>query len=241
MIKTLKEAGTSALSVGATAGTLGIVMASLTLSGLGVKFSSLILSVGQGNLFLTLVLVAFIATIIGMGLPTTASYIILSILAAPSLIQLGIDPVPAHMVCLWFAVISNITPPVCVAAFAGASIAGAHPMKTGLNAVPLGLFMYILPFFFIYEPAIFVYGQELAVSVKIIASLLISIACFAAGFQGWFFRNLRTWERAVFLLASPLLVDTRFFTDIFRYIVVVAMAVYTYKTKKQAANPQIAA
>lgn len=241
LLKTLKEAGTSALSVGATAGTLGIIMASLTLSGLGVKFSSLILSVGQGNLFLTLILVAFIATIIGMGLPTTASYIILSILAAPSLIQLGIDPVPAHMVCLWFAVISNITPPVCVAAFAGASIAGAHPMKTGLNAVPLGLFMYILPFFFVYEPAIFVYGQDPAVSIKIIASLLISIICFAAGFQGWLFRNLRTWERAVFFLASPLLVDPGFFTDIIGYIVVVAMAVYTFKTAKQANNPTLAA
>ncbi len=241
LVKTLKEAGTSALSVGATAGTLGIIMASLTLSGLGVKFSSLILSVGQGNLFLTIILVAFIATIIGMGLPTTASYIIMSILAAPSLIQLGIDPVPAHMVCLWFSVISNITPPVCVAAFAGASIAGAHPMKTGLNAVPLGLFMYILPFFFIYEPAVFVYGQELAVSVKIIISLLVSIACFAAGFQGWFFRNLRAWERLVFFLASPLLVDPNFFTDIFGYLIVVVMTIYTYKTAKQINNPAIAA
>lgn len=241
LINTLREAGTSALSVGATAGTLGIIMASLTLSGLGVKFSSLILSVGQGNLFLTLVLVAFIATIIGMGLPTTASYIILSILAAPSLIQLGIAPVAAHMVCLWFAVISNITPPVCVAAFAGASIAGAHPMKTGFNAVPLGLFMYILPFFFVYEPAIFVYGQELAVSAKIVTSLLISIACFAAGFQGWFFRNLRVWERAVFFLASPLLVDTRFFTDFFGYIIVLVMAVYTYKTTEQTSKPTMVA
>jgi TRAP transporter 4TM/12TM fusion protein len=240
LIATLKEAGTSALSVGATAGTLGIIMASLTLSGLGVKFSSLILSVGQGNLFLTIILVAFIATIIGMGLPTTASYIIMSILAAPSLIQLGIQPLPAHMVCLWFAVISNITPPVCVAAFAGASIAGGHPMKTGLNAVPLGLFMYILPFFFVYEPAIFVYGQEIAVSVKIVASLLVSICCFAAGFQGWLFRNLRVWERAIFFMAAPLLVHAGFYSDLLGYLLVVVMAVYTYRTAKQANKRMIA-
>ena len=241
LLATLKEAGTSALTVGATAGTLGIIMASLTLSGLGVKFSSLILALGQGNLFLTLILVAFIATIIGMGLPTTASYIIMSILAAPSMIRLGIDPVAAHMVCLWFSVISNITPPVCVAAFAGASIAGGDPMKTGLNAVPLGLFMYILPFFFVYEPAVFVYGQDLAVSVKVVASLLVSISCFAAGFQGWFFRKLRVWERAIFFIAAPLLVDPRFFSDIIGYLIVIAMVIYTHKTTKQANNPTIAA
>ena len=165
----------------------------------------------------------------------------MSILAVLSMIQLGIDPVAAHMVCLWFSVISNITPPVCVAAFAGASIAGGDPMKTGLNAVPLGLFMYILPFFFVYEPAVFVYGQDLAVSVKVVASLLVSISCFAAGFQGWFFRKLRVWERAIFFIAAPLLVDPRFFSDIIGYLIVIAMVIYTHKTTKQANNPTIAA
>ena len=165
----------------------------------------------------------------------------MSILAVLSMIQLGIDPVAAHMVCLWFSVISNITPPVCVAAFAGASIAGGDPMKTGFNAVPLGLFMYILPFFFVYEPAIFVYGQELAVSIKLVASLLVSIVCFAAGFQGWLFRNLRAWERAIFFVTAPLLVDPGFFTDIIGYLIVISMVFYSYKTMKQGNNPTIAA
>ncbi len=233
LLQTLEEAGKSSMSVGATAGTLGIIMASLTLSGLGIKFSSLILSVGQGNLFLTIVLVALIATVIGMGLPTTAAYIIMSILAAPSLIQLGISPVAAHMVCLWFSVISNITPPVCVAAFAAASIAESDPMKTGLNAVPLGLFMYILPFFFVYEPAIFVYGQELAVAVKVVGSLLVSILCFAAGFQGWLFRNLKIWERAVFFAVAPFLVHTGWMTDIVGYSIVIGMLFYSYTSSKK--------
>lgn len=229
----LEDAGRSSLSVGTTAGTLGIVMASLTLSGLGVKFSSLILSIGQGNLFLTLVLTALIATIIGMGLPTTASYIIMSILAAPSLIQLGVNPVYAHMACMWFSVISNITPPVCVAAFAAASISGGDPMKTGFHAVPLGIYMYVLPFLFIYRPQVFVYGQPLVSSVEILVTLIVATVAFAAGFQGWLFRNLRVWERAVYFAAIPFMLHTGWLTDLIGAVVILVMTLYVFTSSKQ--------
>ena len=217
---------------GATAD-LGIIMASLTLSGLGVKFSSLILSVGQGNFdhYSWPLLPRLLAC------NTTTVYIIMSILAAPSLIQLGFN----HYPLIWLAVVRQspqYTGPC--GGLCRASIAGGHPMKTGLNAVPLGLFMYILPFFFVYEPAIFVYGQEIAVSVKIVASLLVSICCFAAGFQGWLFRNLRVWERAIFFMAAPLLVHAGFYSDLLGYLLVVVMAVYTYRTAKQANKRMIA-
>ncbi|MGE5578399.1 MAG: TRAP transporter permease [Bacillota bacterium] len=229
----LEDAGRSSLSVGATAGTLGIVMASLTLSGLGVKLSSLILSVGQGNLFLTVVLTALIATIIGMGLPTTASYIIMSILAAPSLIQLGVNHVYAHMVCMWFSVISNITPPVCVAAFAAASISGGNPMKTGFQAVPLGIYMYLLPFLFIYRPQVFVYGHPFLSSLEIVVTLMIATVAFAAGFQGWLFRNLRAWERVVYFVAAPFMIHTGLLTDLIGAVVILVMTLYVFTSSKQ--------
>ena len=129
------------MSTGATVGTLGIIMAGIVLGGLGPKFSAMLIQASRGNLFLAIVLVCIVATIIGMGLITTASYIVLSIVAAPALISLGVDKVIAHLICFWTATFSNITPPVCVSAFAGAAIAEADPMKTGLSALKFGLFL----------------------------------------------------------------------------------------------------
>ncbi len=240
LLDTLEEAARNSLVVGATAGTLGMVMAGLTLSGLGVKFSSLILSIGQGSLFLTIVLIGLIATIVGMGLPTTASYIVLSILAAPSLVQLGINPLYAHMVCLWLSIISNITPPVCVAAFAAASISGGNPMKTGLQAVPLGIYMYLMPFVFVYYPQIFVLGTGFMSSFEIITSFIIATFAMAAGFQGWFMRNLKMWERVVYFASITLLIPTGWFSNLIGLFIFLILTFIVYKNSKKV-NSVIAA
>ncbi|MEE8085138.1 MAG: TRAP transporter fused permease subunit, partial [Alphaproteobacteria bacterium] len=125
-------------SAGAAIGSLGVIIGGIILSGLGLKFSAVLVEFAGGNLLLTVSLVTLISVIIGMGSSTTGSYIILAVVAAPALVQLGVPEIPAHLVVFYAACLSNITPPVCVSAFAAAAIAGADPMKTGFAALKFG-------------------------------------------------------------------------------------------------------
>lgn len=234
LLDTLETAGKSALSVGATAGTLGLVMAGITMTGLGVKFSSIILSFSQGNLFLTIVLVAFIATIVGMGLPCTASYIVLAILAAPALTQLGLIPVHAHLLVFWLAMISNLTPPVCVACFAAASISGGDPMKTGLYGFVLGIYMYLMPFAFAYFPQIFILGAEPVSILEIIVSYSLGTVALAAAVQGWFFKRLSPSERVLYFMGCVLLAVPAFFADLLGLALVSLLTVRNWLKKRSA-------
>jgi TRAP transporter 4TM/12TM fusion protein len=146
-------------SAGSAIGTLGIIIGGIVLSGLGLKFSAVLIEFAGGNLFFTVVLVTIISIIIGMGSSTTGSYIILAVVAAPALISLGVPEIPAHLVVFYAACLSNITPPVCVSAYAAAAIAGADPMKTGFAALKFGATLVLIPFSFIYAPELLLYGS----------------------------------------------------------------------------------
>lgn len=146
-------------SAGAAIGTLGVIIGGIVLAGLGLKFSAVLIDFSGGSLFVTVVLVTLVSVIIGMGSSTTGSYIILSVVAAPALIQLGVPTVAAHLAVFYAACLSNITPPVCVAAFAGAAIAGAPPMKTGFAALKFGATLVLMPFTFVYVPEILMQGE----------------------------------------------------------------------------------
>lgn len=145
-------------AAGAAIGTLGIIIGGIVLAGLGLKFSAVLIDFSGGNLFVAVLLVTLVSIIIGMGSSTTGSYIILSVVAAPALIQLGVPTVAAHLAVFYAACLSNITPPVCVSAFAGAAIAGAPPMKTGFAALKFGATLILMPFTFVYVPEILLQG-----------------------------------------------------------------------------------
>ncbi len=146
-------------SAGSAIGTLGIIIGGIVLSGLGLKFSAVLIEFAGGNLFLTVVLVTIISIIIGMGSSTTGSYIILAVVAAPALISLGVPEIAAHLVVFYAACLSNITPPVCVSAYAAAAIAGSDPMKTGFAALKFGATLALIPFSFVYAPELLLYGS----------------------------------------------------------------------------------
>lgn len=230
-VDSLEEGGKGSLMVGATAGTLGLIMGGITLSGLGVKFSAAILSMSFGSLFFSIILIGLIATVIGMGLPTTASYIVLAILAAPSLIQLGMSPVLAHLLCFWLSMTSNVTPPVCVAAFAAAGVAKSDPMKTGLHACVLALFLYLMPFAFAYAPQITIYGYSIGKVLEIVISYGIATVALAAAIQGWLFRTLKGWERAVFLTATIFLAIPNILLDLVGLAILVLISVWLYRQR----------
>jgi len=151
-------------SAGAAIGSLGIIIGGIVLAGLGLKFSAVLVEFAGGQLLFTVFLVTIISIVIGMGSSTTGSYIILAVVAAPALIHLGVDEVAAHLVVFYAACLSNVTPPVCVSAFAGAAIAGADPMKTGFAALKFGATLALIPFSFVYVPELLLIGEPGAIA-----------------------------------------------------------------------------
>jgi TRAP transporter 4TM/12TM fusion protein len=170
-------------SAGAAIGSLGLIIGGIILSGLGLKFSAVLVEFAGGNLFLTVSLVTIISVIIGMGSSTTGSYIILAVVAAPALIQLGVPEIAAHLVVFYAACLSNITPPVCVSAFAAAAIAKADPMRTGFAALKYGSTLILIPYSFVYVPELLLQGTWLEISAATI-SYAFGYAALAVAIQG---------------------------------------------------------
>src|SRR5690606_3170610 len=129
----------------------GIVIGVLSISGAGFQLTLGLVQIGQGNLFLLLALAAIVCIILGMGLPTVGVYVLLAALVAPSLVEVGVQPIAAHMFVMYFGMMSMITPPICIAAFAAASVAGADAMRTGFTATRFGWTAFIVPFLFVYS------------------------------------------------------------------------------------------
>jgi TRAP transporter 4TM/12TM fusion protein len=203
VLQGLVSGAQSNTSAGAAIGTLGIIIGGIVLAGLGLKFSAVLVDFSGGSLLACIALVTLISVIIGMGSSTTGSYIILSVVAAPALMKLGVPMIAAHLAVFYAATLSNITPPVCVSAFAAAAIAGADPMRTGLAALKFGATLIIIPFSFAYVPELLLQGTPLEVAHAAVAYLLGNLAL-AMGLQGAEFVRgaIAPWRRGVFFLAA---------------------------------------
>ncbi len=181
--------------------TAGIVLGGVALTGIGGKLVGFVLSFSKDLPLLALILIMLISIFLGMGLPTTGAYILASALGAPILVRMGFSPLASHMFVFYFAVISNITPPVALAAFAAASISGANPNKIGFQAMRLGFLAFIVPFAFCYDPGLLMQGSAIA---RILAVISGTIAIFAFGYfwMGYITRVIPLWLRAILLAAG---------------------------------------
>jgi len=148
-----------------------------------------------------LVLTAFISILLGMGMPTSAIYLLLATMIAPSLVKLGVHPIAAHMFVLYFGLMSMITPPVAIAAFTAANLAGSKPMETGFTAVRLGWIAYIIPFVFVLSPSLLMQGGELEV-VTAFVTAVIGVWITSCGFIGYLFRPMGVAFRLAFIVAG---------------------------------------
>ena len=201
----LRSGSTANNSAGAAIGALGVIIGGIVLSGLGLKFSAILVEVAAGSLLLCTIMVMIISIIIGMGSSTTGSYIILSVVAAPALIHLGVVPVAAHLVVFYAACLSNITPPVCVSAFAAAALAKADPMQTGFAALKFGFALIFLPFGFVYLPPLLLGGSAFDV-IYTVAVLLLGFMALSMVLQGADFINSRiSTKKRIFFAAAALL------------------------------------
>ncbi|MDA0916239.1 MAG: TRAP transporter permease [Proteobacteria bacterium] len=179
----------------------GIIIGSVFVSGLGLKFTQSVIDLSGGVLFILLCLTAISAIILGMGMTTTAVYITVAALIVPSLIEAGIMPIAAHMFAFYFGVVSTITPPVALASFAGAAIAKSPPMSTAVESSKVGIAKYIVPFAFVYNPSLLMQGP-IVWSIYSFISVLLAYWCMTLGLEGWFNGKLNVYKRTLALIGS---------------------------------------
>jgi TRAP transporter 4TM/12TM fusion protein len=202
--RALADTGKDAVEIIVICAVAGAVIGLLNITGLALGLSLTLVKLGQGNLVLLMVAVAFMCIILGMGLPTTGVYLLVAVLAAPPLVQLGVPPLAAHMFVFFYGCLSMITPPVAMAAYAAAHIAQASPMKVGLAACRLGWPAFVLPFLFAWSPTLLLRGDALDVALSV-ATAAAGVWLGSAGLAGYLFRELTLFRRFAFATAALLM------------------------------------
>ena len=183
-VEASRNGAENSLKIGATIGVIGIIIAVLTYSGLVLTFADIVIELADGKLFLTILLIALASLVLGMGVPVTAAYLITAVVAVPALTHLGVNPLAAHMIVYWLSQDSNITPPVCIAAFAGATIAKADMWKTAFSAFKFAKFLYLAPFLFGYVPGFSLNGSATDI---VVVFVLVAIGTYA---YAWFLSGI---------------------------------------------------
>ena len=218
----------SAVSVGIACAMAGIISGVIMGSGI----SSILTSVAGTSMLLLLVLTMVVSLIMGMGVPTTAAYLVLASLVAPTMIQLGIPPLAAHMFIFYFGCISSITPPVALAAYAGAGLAGCDPNKTGYKAFRLAFCSFLMPYLFVYNPVLLMEGGVLDILWSLVTAL-IGAYLLASGFEGFFFRwSLKWFERPLMILGAVMLIVPGMVTDLVGIAIIVVEFVTEFMFKR---------
>lgn len=222
----LESGARGAIGVLAATACAGIIIGVVTKTGLGLKLGSVLVSLANGNLILTLFFTMITSIILGMGVPTTANYIITSTIAAPAIImllrmkfpELPIDSIsivlPAHMFAFYFGIIADVTPPVALAAFAGAGIAKANPMKTGLAASKLAIAAFLVPYIFVMNPMMLMIDVTFWSGLLMVATSMLGIIGVSSGIMGYLLCRSLWWERILMAAGGVLMIDPGAVTDI---------------------------
>ena len=233
LVKALRGGSIGVLSVGSTCAAAGIIVGVVTLTGLGLKFSSIIIAYAGGSILLTAIYTAMIVWIIGLAVPVTASYIISVVICAPALIQLGIPDFAAHMFVFYYAILSEVSPPTALSPFAAAALTGGNPYKTTMYAWKYTLPAFIVPFMFVLDPkgvGILLKGPAVGVIWTTITAF-IGILALAGGVENWFLKKTTFYERAMFILAGFMLVYPEPLFD-FIGLGLLAVAIVSQKLRK---------
>ncbi|MGF1709886.1 TRAP transporter fused permease subunit [Vibrio kagoshimensis] len=201
----MKQGALLALPISVACATAGIVVGVVGQTGIGLQFTQFLISLSGGHLFTALALIAVAAVILGMGLPVTAAYIVLSIMAVPTLLDFGVGLLAAHMIVFWLSQTSNVTPPIALAAFAGAGIAKSSPMKSAVQAFKLAQGFFLIPMMMAFSGLIWVDGEVGSFAIATISTIALIIA-FAGSIEGYMFGYLTKIERILWLLVAVCMV-----------------------------------
>jgi TRAP-type uncharacterized transport system fused permease subunit len=189
-VEAAREGTENSLKIGATVGVIGIIIGVLTFSGLILTFADIMIDLAGGSLLLTILLVALASLVLGMGVPVTAAYLVTAVVAVPALTHLGVNELAAHMIVYWLSQDSNITPPVCIAAFAGATIAKANMWKTAFTSFKFAKFLYLGPLLFGYVPGFSLDGSPMDI-VKAFIAIIIGTYMYSWFLSGIWISSLK--------------------------------------------------
>lgn len=205
-LRLFENGARAALPVISACATAGIIAGTVTTTGLGGKLAGGILDLAMGNFFLVLLFTALACLILGMGLPTTANYVVTATVAAPILVEFGVPLIAAHMFVFYFGIIADITPPVCLAAYAGAGLAGANPMRTGITAFKIAIAAFIVPFMFVIQPELLLQDVTFSGFTPSIVTAVLGMGAIAAGLIGYRQAGDPAFERLLLVAGGVLLV-----------------------------------
>lgn len=226
IVEVMCSAARNIISVAIACAMAGIIIGVVTLTGIGLKFGAGLISISHGIAFITLFLTMISSIILGMGAPTTANYLITSTITAGAIIQLGYESIAAHMFAFYFGIIADVTPPVALAALAGAAIAKGKPMKTALNATKLAIGAFIIPYIFVFSPAMLMINTDLMGILSISMSAIIGMFAISAALEGYVFRKESIVERILFAIAGFSCVIPGYMSDVFGFIIIGSLIAY---------------
>ena len=231
IIKSLAAGAKSVIAVGIACSVAGIIACIITTTGVGSDLVSAIVNLSHGNMIIGMFLTMITCIILGMGVPTTANYVIMATTCAPILIDMGMNEFAAHMFVFYFGIVADITPPVALAAYAGSAIANASPMKTAINATLLAIAAFIVPYVFGLNPAMLFINTNAVEVVLIIITSLVGIFGVSAGIRGFIVRHMNPLERIVIIISGLLLIYPGIVTDAIGLIAITIIIILQIKVK----------
>jgi len=225
----LQEGIKLSLMVVAACSSAGIVIGVIDMTGMGLRFSSILLELAGGNLLLLCVLTMFASIIMGMGLPPVASYLVLAILAAPAMVELGVAPIAAHLFIFYYGTLSAITPPVALAAYAAAGISQTSPMKVAIIACRLALVAFIVPFMFVFGPPLLLVGSISSIVFAVITAL-VGVYVLGVSIEGYFLASVSLINRIILFAAAILLINAGLVSSLIGLVIIAIVLFYEWKT-----------
>lgn len=237
VIEAVTEGAKGAISVGVCCVIIGVIIGTVTLTSMGLNMGYLILNViNNDNIYVTGLLVMVMSTILGMGVPGVAAYVIVQAVAVPVLIKAGVLAITSHLFCLIYACLSNITPPVAMSAYVASGIAGSDQTKTGIWAVRLGLIGFIIPFFFLNNPVLLIGVDQtasLTATLWAVFTASVGTVSLVAGLEGWLLQKCNAAERIILIAAAPAMLYPGMFTDFIGLACLVAVGIIQFIRRRK--------
>ena len=239
IIHALDRGGRNLVMIGCACAGAGLIISVVVNTGLGLQFSNLVISASKGIYLIALFFIMISAIILGMGLPATAAYVLAVSVGGPTLIEMGGDVLQVHLFVFYFAIMACVTPPVALGAYAGASLAGTDPLKTGFEASRIAVAGYIIPYMLVYNQAIMLRGSLLEILVSLV-SATIAIYVVVIGFEGWMLTRLNIIERAVLIVGAILIPFPILFSQTQGILIGIVLIAVFYSLQRKRRNRLIA-
>ncbi|RKM61677.1 TRAP transporter permease [Butyrivibrio sp. XB500-5] len=235
-LESLEAGGRGTITVGAACGVAGIISGTITMTGLANEMINAIVAVAGDKLFIALFLTMLCCIVLGMGVPTTATYCIMAATCAPILTRMGVPIIAAHFFVFYFGIVADITPPVALAAYAGSAIAKSNPMRTAIAATKMAVAAFLIPYIFCFSPAMLLIDTTVSSVIIIYATALIGIMAVAAALEGYLFTDMKIWERIIMIVGGIMLISPGTITDAAGVSVIAVALILQFISKKRIAN-----